>query len=44
MRIADDGGRQRFSYTAPAFEFGCLLGYDEAGLVLEHPGIASRVV
>jgi hypothetical protein len=39
-----DGGcpRQRFGYTAPAFDFSCELVYDEGGLVLTYPGIAVR--
>jgi hypothetical protein len=35
-------GRERYDYTAPAFEFRCELVYDAAGLVLDYPGIASR--
>jgi hypothetical protein len=41
-RIADEGGHQRFRYAAPAFGFTCELSYDDAGLVLEYPGIARR--
>jgi hypothetical protein len=41
-RASDEGTRQRFDYTAPAFEFACQLVYDESGLVLEYPGIATR--
>jgi uncharacterized protein len=39
-----DGGdvRQRYGYTAPAFDFSCELAYDETGLVLTYPGIAVR--
>jgi hypothetical protein len=44
VRVADKGARQRFDYTAPAFGFSCVLVYDESGLVLDYPGIASRAV
>ena len=43
-RIGDDGTRQRYAYDAPGFDFESLLVYDQAGLVLEYPGIASRVL
>ena len=38
----DDRGRQRFHYVSPAFDFECVLVYDEFGLVLDYPGIAVR--
>jgi hypothetical protein len=41
-RTDGGGGRQRYGYTAPAFDFSCELVYDEAGLVLTYPGIAVR--
>lgn len=42
-RLADDpGGRRRFRYQAPAFDFECELVYDEHGLLLDYPGIATR--
>ena len=41
-RAADEGGRQRYDYTAPAFDYACRLAYDESGLVLDYPGIAVR--
>lgn len=41
-RIADERGHQRYRYAAPAFGFTAELVYDDAGLVLEYPGIASR--
>lgn len=43
-RIDDDGARQRFDYTAPVFDYDGRLVYDDAGLVLDYPGIAVRVV
>jgi len=43
VRIDDDGARRRFDYTAPRFDFRCVLVYDESGLVLDYPGIATRV-
>jgi hypothetical protein len=42
VRLDDDGKRQRYHYTSPAFDFECELSYDEFGLVLEYPGIAVR--
>lgn len=42
-RVEDNEvGRQRYDYEAPAFEFRCTLLYDEAGLIIEYPGIAVR--
>jgi hypothetical protein len=41
-RTDDDGPRQRYHYTAAAFAFACDLIYDESGLVLSYPGIATR--
>jgi uncharacterized protein len=41
-RTLDDGARQRFDYGAPAFGFACELVYDDAGLLLDYPGIAIR--
>jgi hypothetical protein len=42
VRAVDDGRRQRFEYSAPAFGFACELVYDESGLLLDYPGIAVR--
>ena len=42
VRLEDDGSRERYRYTAPAFGFECQLLYDEYGLVLDYPGIAVR--
>src|ERR1700712_5175164 len=42
VRLDDDGPRQRYDYAAPAFGFTCELDYDESGLVLTYPGIATR--
>jgi hypothetical protein len=39
-----DPFHQRYHYRAPAFGFEAQLLYDDAGLVLEYPGIASRVL
>jgi hypothetical protein len=41
-RTEDRAGKQRYDYTAPAFDFGCELVFDEFGLVLAYPGIAVR--
>jgi hypothetical protein len=43
-RIEDEGDRQRFDYTAPVFDYEGRLVYDAAGLVLDYPGIAVRVL
>ena len=43
MRIDDDGGRRRYNYQSPAFGFECRLVYDASGLVVDYPGIATRV-
>jgi uncharacterized protein len=42
LRLEDVSGRQRYRYTAPAFEFECELVYDESGLLIDYPGIAVR--
>ena len=42
LRLADDGRGQRYDYESPAFDFRCVLVYDDAGLVLDYPGIAVR--
>jgi hypothetical protein len=42
-RLDDDGDRSRYAYSAPAFRFACELLYDECGLVLDYPGIGTRV-
>ena len=42
VRLDDDGSRERYRYTAPAFGFETQLLYDECGLVLDYPGIAVR--
>src|SRR4051794_15501079 len=41
-RTSDQGGRQRYDYTAPVFDFSSRLVYDAAGLILTYPGIAIR--
>ncbi|MEU4541403.1 putative glycolipid-binding domain-containing protein [Streptosporangium sp. NPDC023825] len=43
VRVADEGSRQRYDYSAPVFDFACRLVYDESGLVLDYPEIAVRV-
>lgn len=40
-RLPGEDG-QRYHYTSPAFAFEAELVYDEAGLVLDYPGIAVR--
>lgn len=41
-RLEDQQGRQNYDYEAPAFQFRCRLAYDNAGLVIDYPGIATR--
>jgi hypothetical protein len=43
-RVANhDDGHPRYDYHAPAFDFRTQLVYDDAGLLLEYPGIGVRV-
>lgn len=42
LRLPDMDARQRYDYTAPAFQFASRLIYDESGLVMQYPGIAIR--
>jgi hypothetical protein len=42
-RTTDDGSHRRYDYAAPTFDVACRLVYDDAGLVLDYPGIAVRV-
>lgn len=42
-RLPDQRGGKRYEYTAPAFGFREVLAYDESGLILDYPEIASRV-
>ncbi len=42
-RLEDDGGRHRYDYDCPTFDFACRLTYDDHGLVLDYPGVGSRV-
>lgn len=34
----------RFAYTSTTFEFACEIRFDASGLVLDHPGIARRIL
>jgi hypothetical protein len=42
VRLEDQGPGRRFAYAAHAFDFTCVLAYDDAGLLLDYPGIAVR--
>lgn len=44
VRLPDDSGRQRYDYHSPDFDFRAVLVYDTSGLVLEYPGIATRLL
>lgn len=39
----DDAGRA-FAYAAPRFDVACTLTYDRHGLVVDYPGLATRVL
>lgn len=41
-RLDNVGDRERYRYAAPSFGFECELLYDESGLLLDYPGIATR--
>jgi uncharacterized protein len=41
-RIDDGTGPERYDYIAPTFDFRSELVYDELGLVIDYPGIATR--
>lgn len=41
-RDTGDGPRQRYHYTAPDFDYAAQLVFDEAGLIIDYPGIARR--
>jgi hypothetical protein len=41
-RLEDEDGHQRYAYSSTTFGFEACLVYDDAGLILEYPGIASR--
>jgi hypothetical protein len=43
-RLGDDKTYRRYDYSSPAFGFDACLVYDEAGLIVEYPGIASRAL
>jgi len=43
-RAADDAATHRYDYESPAFGVAGELVYDAAGLVLDYPGLARRVV
>ncbi|HEX6568919.1 MAG TPA: putative glycolipid-binding domain-containing protein [Acidimicrobiales bacterium] len=42
-RRIEDGTGQRYDYAAPIFGVACVLAYDGSGLIVDYPGIASRV-
>ena len=43
VRIDDGAGPPRYDYASPGFGFRAEIAYDESGLVLEYPGIATRL-
>jgi hypothetical protein len=43
-KFASGDGTARFEYRAPRFGFECELAFGADGLVLDYPGIATRVV
>src|SRR3712207_4976583 len=42
-RLDEDASPNRFAYAAPVFDFACELRFDASGLVVDYPGIATRV-
>ena len=42
VRVADDGPRRRYDYSAPRFGYAGRLVYAADGLVLDFPGLAVR--
>jgi hypothetical protein len=44
VRLDDHGVKHHYQYRAPVFDFETVIVYDAAGLVIEYPGIASRVL
>jgi hypothetical protein len=42
VHLEDQDTGRHFAYAAPAFDFTCVLAYDDAGLLLDYPGIAVR--
>jgi hypothetical protein len=42
-RVDDEDRGHRYDYAAPRFGFQCRLVYDESGLVVDYPGIATRM-
>jgi hypothetical protein len=41
-RVDEGEARQRYDYASSTFDFRCEIRYDEAGLAIEYPGIATR--
>jgi hypothetical protein len=42
-QLPDEGAGRRFAYAAPRFGYADRLTYDAHGLVLDYPGLATRV-
>jgi uncharacterized protein len=43
-RLPDEDQNRCFDYRSPAFDFQARLVYDPAGLALDYPGIAVRIL
>jgi uncharacterized protein len=43
VRLPDAAGLQRYDYSAPSFDFAAVLSFDLAGLIVDYPGIATRI-
>jgi hypothetical protein len=41
-RLDDAGGQHVYHYESPGFDFVARLTYDDRGLVVDYPGIATR--
>lgn len=42
-RVSAGSGRQAYDYRSPAFDFAGRLSFDDAGLLVDYPGLAARV-
>jgi hypothetical protein len=43
LMVSSDEAHDQYAHAAPIFDFECRLVYDNAGLLLDYPGLAQRV-
>ena len=43
-RVGDEDGLHQYDYASPRFDFYARLTFDDHGLVVEYPGIATRIL